>query len=160
MLPRVMQYLLYETGGLTSYLVGQPTLRDCFLKGYPMERLKRAAADAELVVGFNTTWMLPKSANVAVTLECDELEALRMVLCGIATIFSNPLVCDKIQDSFTFANCKRHGQWDDRLDVVTAGGPTPLGKVRAPAAFSRISPIFGQRYLWCCFFCTSHFLLF
>lgn len=118
--PRVMQYLLYETGGLTSYLVGQPTVRDCFLKGYPMGQLKKAAADAGLVVGYSTTRTLPRSTDLAVTLECDDLEALRMVLCGIATMFSNPYVYDKIQDSLSFANCERCRQWDEKLAVVTA----------------------------------------
>ncbi|KAF9371593.1 hypothetical protein CPC16_002972 [Podila verticillata] len=116
---RVMQYLLYETSGLRTYLVEQPSLRDCFLKGYSMQDLEKVAMGAGLVVGFNTTRTLPKSTDLAVTLECEDLEALRVVLCGIATTFANPHVYDKILESLNPAHRDRRSQWDKRLMVVT-----------------------------------------
>ncbi|KAF9368667.1 hypothetical protein CPB97_004395 [Podila verticillata] len=97
---RVMQYLLYETSGLRTYLVEQPSLRDCFLKGYSMQDLEN-------------------STDLAVTLECEDLEALRVVLCGIATTFANPHVYDKILESLSPAHRDRRSQWDQRLMVVT-----------------------------------------
>lgn len=116
---RVMQYLLYETSGLRTYLVEQPSLRDCFLKGYSMQDLEKVAVGAGLVVGFNTTRTLPKSTDLAVTIECEDLEALRVVLCGIATTFANPHVYDKILESLSPAHRDRRSQWDKKLMVVT-----------------------------------------
>ncbi|KAF9308170.1 hypothetical protein BG003_011541 [Podila horticola] len=116
---RIMQYLLYETGCLRTYLVEQPSLRDCYLKGYSVQELEKVALGAGLVVGFNTTRMLPKSTDLAMTLECEDLEALRVVLYGIATAFAAPPLYDKILESLSPTNRERRSQWDKKLKVVT-----------------------------------------
>ncbi|KAG0069903.1 hypothetical protein BGZ92_004591 [Podila epicladia] len=63
---RIMQYLLYESGCLRTYLVEQPSLRDCYLKGYSIQELEKVALSAGLVVGFNVTRTLPKSTDLAI----------------------------------------------------------------------------------------------
>ncbi|KAG0346443.1 hypothetical protein BG005_000738, partial [Podila minutissima] len=75
-------------------------------------------AGAGLVVVFNTTRTLPKSTDLAVTLECDNLEPLWRVLSGIATTFANPLV-NKILESLSPADRMRRSQWDRELMAVT-----------------------------------------
>ncbi|KAG0039146.1 hypothetical protein BGZ82_009502 [Podila clonocystis] len=116
---RIMQYLLYETGCLRTYLVEQPSLRDCYLKGYSIQELEKVALGAGLVVGFNTTRTLPKSTDLAMTLECKDLAALRVVLCGIATAFAAPPLYDKILESLSPTNRERRSKWDKKLLVVT-----------------------------------------
>ncbi|KAG0009478.1 hypothetical protein BGZ81_003374 [Podila clonocystis] len=116
---RIMQYLLYETGCLRTYLVEQPSLRDCYLKGYSIQELENVALGAGLVVGFNTTRTLPKSTDLAMTLECKDQAALRVVLCGIATAFAAPPLYGKILESLSPTNRERRSKWDNKLLVVT-----------------------------------------
>ncbi|KAF9299044.1 hypothetical protein BGZ74_009124 [Mortierella antarctica] len=116
---RIMQYLLYESGCLRTYLVEQPSLRDCYLKGYSIQELEKVALGARLVVGFNTTRTLPKSTDLAVTLECEDLAALRAVLCGIATAFAAPPLYDKNFESLSPTNREQRSKWDKKLLVVT-----------------------------------------
>ncbi|KAF9404523.1 hypothetical protein BGZ94_004115, partial [Podila epigama] len=117
--PRVVQYVLYDTGGLRTYLVERSSLKSCIQSGYSLEDLKEVATDAGLDVATCVETTMPLNELHPLWIRTHSLKALRAVLYGIASACSTQPLRGQLAEHLSPSCVERRAQWDKKLRVVT-----------------------------------------